>query len=404
MALPVRGGGHMSDHGRTVFLVARRELTTRLRARSFVLGTVVSLLALAGFVLTQSRVFDGEHITTVGLNGQSMAVADVLTETAAQLDYPVRTTPITDLTAAREQVEDGTLDALVSGAPAALQVLVRGDLDPDLRSVLNGIVQRQVLAGLLASVEELDANQVLATMARAGAEVRSLDSDDPQQDQRLALALVIVALLYVSLLLYASMVAQGVVEEKSSGVVELLLATVRPWQLLSGKVVGLGLVGLIQLTAVGVAGLLLALLTGALTISGTAAGTLAWGLVWYLLGYLLYAAVFAVVGSLVSRQEDVQAALMPTTAVLLVAFVLGFAVLTGNPAGATATVLSLLPPLSPLLMPGRIALAAVPLWQVGVAVVLTAATAVLLARLGAVVYRNSVLHNGPRLRLREALG
>ncbi|OLF17762.1 ABC transporter permease [Actinophytocola xanthii] len=394
----------MSDHGRTVFLVARRELTTRLRARSFVLGTVVSLLALAGFVLTQSRVFDGEHITTVGLNGQSMAVADVLTETAAQLDYPVRTTPITDLTAAREQVEDGTLDALVSGAPAALQVLVRGDLDPDLRSVLNGIVQRQVLAGLLASVEELDANQVLATMARAGAEVRSLDSDDPQQDQRLALALVIVALLYVSLLLYASMVAQGVVEEKSSGVVELLLATVRPWQLLSGKVVGLGLVGLIQLTAVGVAGLLLALLTGALTISGTAAGTLAWGLVWYLLGYLLYAAVFAVVGSLVSRQEDVQAALMPTTAVLLVAFVLGFAVLTGNPAGATATVLSLLPPLSPLLMPGRIALAAVPLWQVGVAVVLTAATAVLLARLGAVVYRNSVLHNGPRLRLREALG
>lgn len=388
---------------RTVFLVARRELNTRLRTRSLVVSTVVSLFVLVGFVLTQSTLFDEDRTTRVGLNGQSIAIAGPLKDAAGQLDFDVATREVTDLAAGREMVADGELDALVSGAPADLGVLVRGDLDSDLRDVLNGLVQQQVLSGLLASVEELDANEVLATVADAGVRVQSLEPGDPQHDQRRALALIVVALLYLSLLLYGSMVAQGVVEEKSSRVVELLLATVRPWQLLSGKVLGLGLVGLIQLCTIGVLGLLLAVLTRVVTISDTATSTLVWGLLWYLLGYLLYATVFATVGSLVSRQEDVQSVLMPITIALAVAFVLGFAVLSRGPSGATATVLSLLPPLSPILMPGRIALGAVPLWQVGLAIALTLATVVLLARVGGVVYRNSVLHMGPRLRLRDVL-
>jgi ABC-2 type transport system permease protein len=386
-----------------VFLVARRELNARLRTRSFVVSTAVSLVVLAGFVLTQSTLFDEDHTTRVGLNGQAIAVAGPLRDAAMQLDYDVTTTEVTDLAAGRDMVSDAELDALVSGAPAELTVLVRGEVDPDLRTVLNGLVQRQVLSGLLASVEDLDADQVLATVAKAGVRVDSLEPADPQHDQRLALALIIVVLLYVALLLYGSMVAQGVVEEKSSRVVELLLATVRPGQLLSGKVLGLGLVGLIQLFAVGVVGLLLAVLTRVVTISGPAAGMLAWGLLWYLLGYLLYATVFAAVGSLVSRQEDVQSVLMPITTLLVVAFVLGVAVLSRNPAGPTATVLSLLPPLSPILMPGRIALAAVPAWQVALSIMLTLATVAILARVSGMVYRNAVLHIGPRLRLRDVL-
>ena len=390
-------------NARTVYLVARRELNSRLRTRSFVVSTVVALVVLIGYVLTQSTLFDEEHTTRVGLNGQAIAIGGPLKDAAGQLDYAVTTTEVPDLAAGRDMVADGSLDALVSGAPAELRVLVRGDLDPDLRTVLNGLVQQQVLSGLLASVEDLDANQVLATVAKAGAHVDSLEPTDPQHDQRLALALVVVSLLYLALLLYGSMVAQGVVEEKSSRVVELLLATVRPWQLLTGKVLGLGLVGLIQLFVVGAAGLLLAITTSVVTLSGAAVGTLAWGLLWYVLGYLLYATVFAAVGSLVSRQEDVQSVLMPITVVLVLAFVLGFAVLSRSPTGTTATVLSLLPPLSPILMPGRIALAAAPLWQVALAIVLTVATVALLARVGGTVYRNAVLHMGPRLRLRDVL-
>jgi ABC-2 type transport system permease protein len=204
-------------------------------------------------------------------------------------------------------------------------------------------------------------------------------------------------------LLYGSLVAQGLVEEKSSRVMEFLLAAVRPRWLLAGKVVGLGLVGLIQLVIVGSVGLVVGLATGVLSSVGPAVSALAWGLLWYVLGFLLYATVFAAVGALVSRQEDVQSVLMPVTAVLVVAFVLGFAVLSRNPTGTTASVLSLVPPLSPILMPGRLALAAAPVWQVLLALALTVATIVLLGRLGGKVYQNSLLRKDSRVTLRQAL-
>jgi ABC-2 type transport system permease protein len=88
---------------------------------------------------------------------------------------------------------------------------------------------------------------------------------------------------------------------------------------------------------------------------------------------------------------------------LVVAFALGFAMLSRNPSSTASTVLSLVPPLSPILMPGRIALGTAPFWQVGLAILLTGATIALVARAGSIVHRNSVLHTGPRMRLREAL-
>jgi ABC-2 type transport system permease protein len=136
---------------------------------------------------------------------------------------------------------------------------------------------------------------------------------------------------------------------------------------------------------------------------GAAVAALAWGLLWYVLGFLLYAMVFAAVGALVSRQEDVQSVLTPVTAVLVVAFVLGIALLSRDPTGTTTTVLSLIPPFSPILMPGRLALAAVPFWQAALALALTAATIVPLSRASARIYQNSLLRKDSRSTLRQAL-
>ena len=387
----------------TVLLIARRELNARVRTRAFVLGTVVSIVVLAGIMLVQGALFSEGNKSVVGLNGQAIAVADSLTAAGKQLGREVETREITDLAAGEGMVADGTLDALVSGAPGRLSVLVRNELNRDLRNILDGIVQQQVLKAQLAAIEELNADQVLGTVSQAHAVVRTLEPPDPKRDQRLAIALVVIALLYVSLVLYGSMVAQGVVEEKSSRVVETLLATVRPTALLAGKVLGLGLVGLIQLAVVGVLGLLLAIITGALTITAVAAGTLLWGLIWYLLGFFLYAAVFAAAGSLVSRQEDIQAVLVPITLVLVLAFVLGFGVLAQDAAGTAATVLSLIPPFTPILMPGKIALGAAAGWQIALGIALTLAATGLLTLLGGRIYRAAVLHMGSRLRLRDAL-
>ena len=392
--------------GRTVSLVARREFAARVCTRSFVLGTVLSALVLAGFVLTQSTVFDNHHPDTIGLNGQAIAVATQLVDEARQVGRDVRTVEVTDPAGGRAQVADGRLDALVSGAPAALTVVVENGLDDELRGVLNGLVRQQVLRGQLAAVEDssdLDVDGVLRTVAEAQVTVRVLSSPDPDRGERLAIALVVVALLYLALLLYGSLVAQGVVAEKSLGVPEFLLPMARPGQLLAGKVVGLGLAGLLQLVVVGVVGLVVALMTSVLASAGIAVGAFAWGLVWYVLGFLLYATVFAAVATLVSRQEDVQSVLMPVTVVLLVAFVLGFAVLSRDSSGTLPTVLSLVPFLSPLLMPGRLALAAVPFWQVLLALALTVLVIAVLARVCGRMYRNSLLRPGSRVTLRAAL-
>ncbi|RLK59647.1 ABC transporter permease [Actinokineospora cianjurensis] len=387
----------------TVWLVARRELRTRLRAKSFLIGTAVSIAVLIGFVLMQSTLFGGERVTRVGLSGQAAAISGPLAEEARARGIDVLVSTVRDPAAGESAIADGDLDALVTGTPAALHVVVDESLDENLRRALNSLVQQEVLRAQLAAVEDLDPDQVLATVGDATVDVRSLRAPDPTHDERLAMALVIVALLYLSLLLYGTMVAQGVVEEKSSRVVEILLATVRPWELLAGKVVGLGLVGLAQLTVVGGVGVVLAAMTDVLTIPGVALGTLLWGLLWYLLGYLFYATVFAAAGSLVSRQEETQSVLLPITSVLVLAFVMGFGLLSRLPNASATAVLSVLPPFAPILLPGRLALGTATVWEVVVAIVLMLISVAGLTWLAGRIYAKAVLRTGPRLPLREAL-
>lgn len=388
---------------RPVLLVARRELDTKLRNRAFLIGTAVTLVVLAGYVLLQSALSSDAERTTVGLSGQSISYAKPLADAAGRLGYQIEVREVSDVAVAQREVRDDELDALVSGAPAAPTVLVKDQLQPELRGLLTGLVQQQVLAGRLAADTDLDPREVLSQVASANLAVTALDPRDADYGQRLAVGLVVAVLLYLALLIYGQMVAQGVVEEKSSRVVELLLSTVRPWQLLAGKILGLGVLGLIQFTIVGVAGLTLSVASGVLTISGVATGTLVWGLIWYLLGYFLYATVFAAAGSLVSRQEDAQAVLTPVLMVIAVGFVVGFNVLIRAPTGMAALVMSLLPPFAPLLMPGRFALGNVTTWELAVALVLTLASIALLTLLGGRIYQNAVLRSGSRVSLREAL-
>ncbi len=387
----------------TVWLIARREIDSRLRTRSFAVSTAVAALLLIVVVLMQSSLFAGTERSRVGLAGQAAAIATPLVTQSAARGLDVETSLVPDVATGEAMVAADDLDVLVSGSPSSLRVVVRDGLDEDLRKVLNNLVQDQVLRAELAAVEDLDPDRVLSTVADATIDVHSQSAPDPARGQRLAVAAVVVALLYLALLFYGTMVAQGVVEEKSSRVVEVLLATVRPWQLLMGKVVGLGLVGLAQFATITAVGLGLALLTDVLTIPGTAIGTLLWGLVWYLLGFLFYATVFAAAGSLVSRQEETQAVLLPITMVLVIAFVLGFGLLTRSPNDGLTTTLSLVPPLSPIMMPGRIALGAAPVWQIALALVLTTASTAIVAWLGARIYTRAALRTGPRLPLREAL-
>ncbi|AIJ26297.1 ABC transporter permease [Amycolatopsis methanolica] len=390
--LPVKG----------VVLVARRELNTRLRTRSFVVGTVVILLVLGGYLLLQATLIKDADTSKVGLTGQATAIAEQLREAADAAGAHVETVPMANAEQGEQQVRDGDLDALVSGSAADLRVVVKAELDQQLRAVLNGIAQQQVLNAKLLEAD-LDPAQVMREVGQAQVRLTELEPRDADSGQRLAIGLVIVFLMFFGIQAYGGMVAQGVVEEKASRVVEILLSTLRPWQLMLGKVIGLGLVGLVQLLILAVAGLAMAVGSGAVTLGGVAIGTVAWGLLWYLLGFFLYATVYAAAGSLVSRQEDTASVVTPVSLTLMVGFVAGFNILIQDPDSAGAQVLSLIPVFSPILMPGRIAAGVAASWEVSVALVLTVVFGAVLTWVSGRVYRNAVLHTGSRMRLRTAL-
>ncbi|NBH11246.1 ABC transporter permease [Amycolatopsis sp. SID8362] len=387
---------------RAVWLVLKRELNTRLRTRSFVIGTAVLLVLLLGYVGFQTALAGSADRSKVGLTGQATGIAKQLQVAAAQSGRQVETVTVTDPAEGREQVEDGDLDALVSGSAAKLTATYKSSLDDQLRRVLDQVAQQQVLDGVLSSAQ-LEPADVMAQVNSTHVQDEPLSPEPADHTQRLVLGLIVAFLLYMSIITYGMMVAQGVVEEKSSRVVELLLASVRPWQLLLGKVIGIGLVGLTQLVILGAAGLLAATATGVFTLSGFATGAVLWGLLWYLLGFLLYATIYGALGSLVSRQEDTQAVVGPLNIILIVGFVAGINLLLQDPSGTAAKVVSLIPLLSPILMPARISTGAAAGWEIGLSLALTLALVALLTWVGGKIYGNSVLRIGSRIKLSEAL-
>jgi ABC-2 type transport system permease protein len=387
--------------GRAVLLVARREFLGKVRTRSFLIGTVVIVAVLAGYVLLQAVLFNQSNRSTVALSGQSTVLAEPLRDTAKSFGREVVTVDVTDVAAAEEQVRKGDYDALITGAPDALRVVVKDELNSAVRNALDVLVQQQVLNAQLAEAG-VDPATAAANMARAKVDVVALEPDDPQRGERLAIGLVIAVLLYYSLLVYGMMVAQGVVEEKSSRVVEILLATLRPWQLLLGKVMGLGAVGLVQLLLIGGIGLALSSTTGVIDLTGVAGSALATGVLWYVLGFFLYATVFAAAASLVSRQEELQSVITPISTVIIIAFVVGINLMIQDPSGTAVTVLSMLPPFAPILMPGRMAIGVAPLWQVLLSIVLAIGAVAAITWLGGRIYSNAVLRTGSRVKLRDA--
>jgi ABC-2 type transport system permease protein len=384
-------------------LVANRELKVRLKSKAFIWSTAATLLILIAFAIVMKLVGGGGADATVGLTGPSVALENSLKASAGAVGQSLDVKTVSDEEAGRKQVADGDLDALITAGAQGLKVVVKEDLDGGLRDVIN------VLAGQLASNAEItrqggDPALVSAAVANAKAEVESLEPPYPYQPQQLLLGIIAGILIYMSLLLNGTSVAQGVVEEKSSRVVELLLATIRPWELMAGKVAGIGLVGLIQMSAIGVVGVTVALSIGALTISASAAfGTVIWLIVWFLLGFVMYSLVFAALAALVSRQEDVNGVISPALMVVILGYVLGISILPSDPGNRLCEVLSMVPFFAPTLMPMRLAMGGVPAWEAVVSVTLVLVMIPALVWLSGRIYRNAVVRTGARVKLSDAL-
>lgn len=383
-----------------VSLVARREISAKLRDKGFLLSTVFIAVAILASVLLPVA-FGGDDVYHVGIVDADEPLAQAIPARAEASGQDVELTTYSDAQAARTALADGAEDAVVEMTVEGPVIVVEDTLDDPLRQVLDA-AYADVVAVARLQAAGIDAAEVAQALDVEPLAVEMTDPDADRNAQRQLVAFLGVVVLYGLLILIGQYVAMGVVEEKSSRVVELLLSTIRPWQLLAGKVIGLGLLGLAQLVVIAVVGLGASLQFDVLTVPSEAIGTMVQVIGWFVLGYGFYAAVFAAGAALVSRQEDLQTVLMPTIVVLVAAFLIAIQALQ-DPDSILAVVCSLVPGLSPLVMPVRIAAGDVPWWEVGLAVLLMLVSIVGLVRLGGRIYAGALLRTGGRVKIKDAL-
>jgi len=383
-------------------LVAGREVSTRSRSKAFRISSIVMVLVVVGFVVVTKLIGGAGGGSTVGFTSTVAPLAAPFQSVASAVGETVTTSTV-EQAAGEQQVRDGTLDVLVTGTPTDFEVVVQESLPEDLRNAF-AVLARQIALNEQITRVGGDPAAVSAAVDSATFGLQTLAPPREFEGPRLLLGIIVGVLVYIAIMLYGQLVAQGVVEEKSSRIVELLLTTIRPWQLMLGKVLGIGLVGLAQLLVVVAAGVLTGFATDAFSFPSSIAGGAAfWAVVWFLLGYLAYALIFAALGALVSRQEEVGGVTAPAVVLIVLPYLLGVTILPADPTNGLVALLSLIPVFSPMLMPMRIALGVAPVWQVLLSVVLTCALIVALVWLAGRIYRNAVLHVGGRVRMRDAL-
>jgi ABC-2 type transport system permease protein len=354
----------MKGSVRRIWLLTRREWDQRARTRAFQISTQLPALLRA---------------------------------TGDQLDVTVKTRGFADQAAGRVALASGEVSVLLVDRQ---ELVWKAEADQQLRTAVTsavGVLQRQ------QAIREIGLEPEQAKRLLQPSELRSssLKPVTREQTARADLGRIGVVLLFMVIAFYCAFVLTGVVEEKSSRVVEVLLSRVRPTELLAGKIFGIGLVGLAQLAVVVGAGLVALAFSENTLAPKTAPSTLAWIVFWFILGYAFYSVLYATAGSLVSRQEETQSLQLPMTGLLLVAYIFAF-VASESPDGAAALIGSLFPATAPMVMIVRIAHGGVPWWQIVLAVALTLAAVYGLVQAAGRVYAGSVLRFGGRVHLREA--
>lgn len=403
----------------TVGLVALREITERLAGRAtWIVAALTTVLAI-GLVVIPSLIGQPSGPTKLGLVGpsaQALRPALVAGATAAKVE--ISTSNVSSDTVARQQLTpstkagSGRLAQALTGGGATLDVALEiGDqgamlvayksVPPAVSALIRAVLTATHQHGVLAA-----AGVPPQTIAASEAPV-SLSTELLQPTPSNLPGLRVAALAAGFLLLYmvagfGSAVASGVAQEKTSRTAELLIAAVRPPELMAGKVIGIGLVGLGQMTVTVGAAMIANAFVQSTNIPPELGTELPQILLWFVLGFSLYAFGFAAAGAMVARQEEVQSVSLPLLAVLGLGLILVYSTIA-TPDSPLDTVLSFLPPFSPVLMPARSILGRADAWQVVLAVVINLGGIAGMAILSARIYQRALVRGGARLSWGEAL-
>ncbi|MFT7476361.1 MAG: ABC-2 type transport system permease protein [Verrucomicrobiales bacterium] len=377
-----------------IWTIARREVVTRARTKPFQILTAImfiGVLLAAVLISVLTGAEDGAQGVIIGLEGDGATYADALSVATEDIDPLVVMT-----TNGPAQIDDGTIDVLFDGTTLTWKNFARNDLDTFVRSSV-----QQVEFANRATELDLSAVELTGLFNEVEIDETLLDGDRGEQGVRIIAALVSTIGTFMMLQLWGAFLMMGVIEEKSSRVVEVLLSHVSPRTLLTGKILGLGILALAQLLIV-VFGLGLGLaMVQDIEIPDGVWSSIPLLLVTFLLGYAFYASLFAAVGSTVSRQEDAQTAQLPAMLPLLLGYGIAMTSIS-NPDSTLVAFASYVPFTSPVVLPFRVAMANPPWWEIALALAVLAISVPLMLRVAGAIYRTSLLQVGTRIPLMEA--
>lgn len=412
-----------------ILIILRREYLTRVRTKAFIVSTILApvfILALIGIPILLSFL-ETDRPSQIGVQDQIGSLATRFVEIDSTRYVPLNQEPVDTL---RAMVLDGRLDGFIllnethvsgdaeieflSGGKGGLSLM--SDIRNDIRNVIRD--ERLDRANVSETVKEIMAD-------RPSVVSRKITETGDETTDTLSMFIVgyvMCFIIYGAMFGYGAIIMRSVIEEKTSRIIEVITSSARPFELLMGKVLGVGAVGLTQFSIWAVsssaimagAGLFLARDMDTMAAAGSAAaatdapfampeiGMGLWiGFVFFfLMGYLIYSALFAAVGSAADNETDTQQLMLPISLPIIIPMML-IGPVSSDPNSTLAVVSSLIPFFTPMLMPLRIAMTDVPLWQLGGSIVLMAGTFTGLIWLSARIYRVGILMYGKKASFKE---
>ncbi|PJJ73570.1 ABC-2 type transport system permease protein [Diaminobutyricimonas aerilata] len=350
----------------TVALVAGREIRMRLRSKAFVISAGILMLVVLGSIILSSVLSRNASDTSVAVVG---AAQEVVTD-APGLDV----TEAADVEEAEQLVRDGDVEAAIvpnEESPVGVRIIALDDAP-------GGVVQALSISP----------------------EVELLVTDGPNPLLAYFVAFGFGIVFFMSALTFGSTIAQSVVEEKSTRVVEILMSAISSRALLAGKVLGNSVLAFGQVILIALVAMIGFMVTGQSVIVDGLGPAIAWFVVFFAIGFVLLAALFAASAALVSRQEDIGSVTSPVTTLIMLPY---FAVIFFNDNPVVMSVMSYIPFSAPVGMPVRIFLEQAQWWEPLVSLVIMVVTTVVVVIIGSRIYGNSLLRMGGRVKLGEAL-
>ena len=400
-----------------IWLIAKREYTERVRTKGFIIATVLIpvLMGLLVFgsaylgsksktashiaIVTSNAAFGADLKTQLETGKNSNMTVDVdtpsdATRAALNADLHDKSSSLAGYLWVTPPAQTGARAHFAYTPRSAGDIATQGAIEDAISSVLmrEGLAQRGIAS---IDVDSLTAPIKLDTSASGNTQTAFFA------------AYTLFFLMYMVIMLYGMNTARSIIEEKTSRVFEVLLATIKPEQLLAGKILGVGAVGLTQ---VGI------WMTAALVLSSTSlaaslgtgshglisASQIVFFIIYFLFGFLLYSSIAAALGAMTNSEQELQQLNMFLVLPLAFCMVMLFSIIRA-PNSTMARVVSLIPFCSPLLMNFRISLTQVPAWEIGLSFVLMTVTILAILWVSSRIYRVGILMYGKKPNLPEIL-